>query len=71
MSDPEAPQEGTPDVGTGRIASPEMEIKDAPLIFGQIWNGLVQERSLDNMVQSFDPRQKRTAAVFKRCKQRV
>jgi len=50
MSDPEAPPEGIPDAGTGRIASPELEIKDAPLIFGQIWNGLVQERGLDNMV---------------------
>jgi adenylate kinase len=32
------------------MASPELEIKDAPLIFGQVWNGLVQERGLENMV---------------------
>src|SRR4051794_21166427 len=31
-------------------ASPELEIKDAPLIFGQVWNRLVQERGLENMV---------------------
>jgi len=33
-----------------RIASPELEIKDAPLIFGQVWTRLVQERGLENMV---------------------
>jgi adenylate kinase len=32
------------------MASTELEIKDAPLIFGQVWNGLVQERGLENMV---------------------
>ncbi|HVZ75472.1 MAG TPA: nucleoside monophosphate kinase [Polyangia bacterium] len=32
------------------VPSPELEIKDAPLIFGQVWNGLVQERGLENMV---------------------
>jgi adenylate kinase len=30
--------------------SPELEIKDAPLIFGQVWNRLVQERGLEEMV---------------------
>jgi len=32
------------------MASPELEIKDAPLIFGQVWNRLVQELGLENMV---------------------
>ena len=51
MSDLESPPAGsTADVAAGRIASPELEIKDAPLIFGQIWNRLVQERGLENMV---------------------
>jgi adenylate kinase len=50
MSDPESPPTGPADVGAGRIANPELEIKDAPLIFGQIWNGLVQERGLERMV---------------------
>jgi len=50
-SDPESPPAGpTADVAAGRIASPELEIKDAPLIFGQVWNRLVQERGLENMV---------------------
>jgi adenylate kinase len=31
------------------VASPELEIKDAPLIFGQVWNRLVQERGIENM----------------------
>jgi adenylate kinase len=48
MSEPESPP--SVDTGIARIASPELEIKDAPLIFGQIWNGLVQERGLENMV---------------------
>jgi adenylate kinase len=50
MSDSDSPPTGAPDVGAGRIASPELEIKDAPLIFGQVWNRLVQERGLENMV---------------------
>src|SRR3954471_6047169 len=49
-SDPEAPPAGPAELGTGRIANPELEIKDAPLIFGQVWNRLVQERGLENMV---------------------
>jgi adenylate kinase len=32
------------------MASTELEIKDAPLIFGQVWNRLVQELGLDKMV---------------------
>ncbi|HVZ86468.1 MAG TPA: nucleoside monophosphate kinase [Polyangia bacterium] len=39
-----------PEGGGGRVASPELEIKDAPLIFGQVWDRLVQERGLENMV---------------------
>jgi adenylate kinase len=50
MSEPESPPSGPADVGVGRIANPELEIKDAPLIFGQVWNRLVQERGLENMV---------------------
>jgi adenylate kinase len=38
------------DAGAGRVATSELEIKDAPLIFGQVWNRLVQERGLENMV---------------------
>src|SRR3954453_23713873 len=49
-SDPESPPAGSADAAAGRIASPELEIKDAPLIFGQVWNRLVQERGLENMV---------------------
>ncbi len=51
-SDPESPPAGSGSdaAGAGRIASPELEIKDAPLIFGQVWNRLVQERGLENMV---------------------
>jgi adenylate kinase len=49
-SNPESPPAGSADAGAGRIASPELEIKDAPLIFGQVWNRLVQERGLENMV---------------------
>jgi adenylate kinase len=48
--DPDSPAAGSPDAGAGRLASPELEIKDAPLIFGQVWNRLVQERGLENMV---------------------
>jgi len=50
MSAPDAPSPGSSDAATGRVASPELEIKDAPLIFGQVWNRLVQERGLENMV---------------------
>jgi adenylate kinase len=50
MSDPDSPPPGSADTAAGRIASPELEIKDAPLIFGQVWNRLVQERGLENMV---------------------
>jgi adenylate kinase len=32
------------------MASPELEIKDAALIFGQVWNRLVDELGLENMV---------------------
>jgi len=31
------------------IASPELEVKDAPLIFGQVWNRLVAERGVEAM----------------------
>ena len=50
MSDQDSPPAGSADTAAGRIASPELEIKDAPLIFGQVWNRLVQERGLENMV---------------------
>ena len=50
MSDPESPPAGPADAGASRVADPELEIKDAPLIFGQIWNRLVQERGLEHMV---------------------
>jgi adenylate kinase len=50
MSDPESQAAGSADAGAARAASPELEIKDAPLIFGQVWNRLVQERGLENMV---------------------
>ena len=50
MSTPKPPPKPPADPGAGRIASPELEIKDAPLIFGQVWNRLVQERGLENMV---------------------
>ena len=50
MSDPESPPPGSADVGAGRVATPELEIKDAPLIFGQVWDRLVQERGLEGMV---------------------
>ncbi len=32
------------------IGSPELEVKDAPLIFGQVWNRLVAERGVEDMV---------------------
>ncbi|HEX2656685.1 MAG TPA: nucleoside monophosphate kinase [Polyangia bacterium] len=47
MAESEAPPSGP--IDTGRIANPELEIKDAPLIFGQVWKQLVQERGLENM----------------------
>lgn len=50
MSAPEGPPPSSPDSAASRVASPELEIKDAPLIFGQVWNRLVQERGLENMV---------------------
>jgi adenylate kinase len=37
------------DAGAGRIAGPELEIKDAPLIFERVWKQLVQERGLEGM----------------------
>ena len=50
MSDPQPPPTAGVDVGAGRVSTPELEIKDAPLIFGQVWSRLVQERGLENMV---------------------
>jgi adenylate kinase len=50
MPDPESSSAGPADAGAARVATPELEIKDAPLIFGQIWNRLVQERGLENMI---------------------
>jgi adenylate kinase len=51
MTDPKSPPAtGSAEPGAGRIANPELEIKDAPLIFGQVWNRLVEERGLENMV---------------------
>jgi adenylate kinase len=50
MSDIESPPLAPADPAASRIAGPELEIKDAPLIFGQVWNRLVQERGLENMV---------------------
>src|SRR3569623_1861728 len=50
MSAPEAPPPGSSDATPSRVPSPELEIKDAPLIFGQVWNRLVQERGVENMV---------------------
>lgn len=50
MSPPDAPPPGSGDPAASRVASPELEIKDAPLIFGQVWNRLVQELGIENMV---------------------
>lgn len=50
MSDPQPPPTAGVDVGAGRVGTPELEIKDAPLIFGQVWSRLVQERGLENMI---------------------
>jgi adenylate kinase len=49
MTNPKPPP-GSAAEPASRIASPELEIKDAPLIFGQVWERLVQERGLENMV---------------------
>lgn len=38
------------DPAAGRLASPELEIKDAPLIFGQVWARLAQEFGQENLV---------------------
>jgi adenylate kinase len=50
MSDPKPSPDDSAVLGPGRPATPELEIKDGPLIFGQVWNRLVQERGLENMV---------------------
>ena len=51
MSDREPPTTAEPTDGlVARVATPGLEIKDAPLIFGQIWNRLVQERGLESLV---------------------
>jgi adenylate kinase len=50
MSDPDAPSAGPTEVAAGRVATPELEIEDAAQIFGQVWNRLVEERGLENMV---------------------
>jgi adenylate kinase len=50
MSDSKVPPPGPAELDAGRGASPELEIKDAPLIFGQVWNRLVQERGLEEMI---------------------
>src|SRR3954452_18554078 len=51
MSDEKSPPNALPenDTGAGRIAGPELEIKDAPLIFERVWKQLVQERGLERM----------------------
>jgi adenylate kinase len=50
MSETKPPQAIPADPATGRITSPELEIKDAPLIFGQVWNRLADEFGIANMV---------------------
>ena len=50
MADHEPSPADPTDGGGARVSTPELEIKDAPLIFGQVWNLLVQERGLENMV---------------------
>jgi adenylate kinase len=50
MPESKPPQKIPGDATTGRITSPELEIKDAPLIFGQVWNRLVDELGAENMV---------------------
>ena len=49
MSEQKSPPGGSAKAGSGRIAGPELEIKDAPLIFEQVWKQLVQERGLEGM----------------------
>ena len=39
----------TPLAPPSPISSPELEVKDAPLIFGQVWNRLVAERGVEDM----------------------
>jgi adenylate kinase len=39
--------DATPPPASG--AAPELQIKDAPLIFGQVWSRLVAERGIENM----------------------
>ncbi|MEA2697019.1 MAG: adenylate kinase [Myxococcales bacterium] len=50
MPESKPPQKIPGDATTGRITSPELEIKDAPLIFGQVWNRLAEELGTENMV---------------------
>ena len=50
MAEPKSPTKPPADAGAGRITSPELEIKDAPLIFGQVWNRLAEELGTENMV---------------------
>jgi adenylate kinase len=38
-----------PASGPAPIAGPELEIKDAPLIFGQVWAQLISERGVEEM----------------------
>jgi adenylate kinase len=49
MSEPKVPPVGPPEPAATRIASSELEIKDAPLIFEQVWGKLVQERGPEGM----------------------
>jgi len=49
MSEQKSPPGGSAETAAGRIAGPELEIKDAPLIFEQVWKQLVQERGLEGM----------------------
>ena len=46
----EPPQKIPAEPSAGRVTSPELEIKDAPLIFGQVWNRLAEELGIENMV---------------------
>jgi adenylate kinase len=50
VAPPASPAAASADAGAGRVATSELEIKDAPLIFGHVWKRLVQERGLENMV---------------------
>jgi len=51
MSEEKSPPDALAEneAGAGRIAGPELEIKDAPLIFERVWKQLVQERGLEGM----------------------